>query len=396
MAEPAGGAAVVREEAGHVAELAAVHEGDRVFDRIHPDDAEHRPEDLGAGDLSLGRQPVQHRRTHEEAVLEARDPSAPAVHDGAGVFRVHGLTDQPFDPLAACAPDDRSHVHRVVEPGAHHPALGGGADEVPEGLMSAAHRDRQRGGQTPLSGAPEGALGHRPDRGLDIGVLKYHHRVLGPALTLHPLSIVSGLRVHGPGHRRRAHEAHRGDVRMVEKRRDRLPAAVGHLNHAGGKPRFFEKRRYPVHRERRLLGRLHDHRVAAGERAGQEPERDHRREVERRDHRDHPDRLADHELVDAAGDVLEHPALHQRGNSAGHLHVFDGPPQLAAGLGQRLAALGGHNSRDFLEIALEEGLQPEKRLHPVTGRRLPPFAKRFPGARHRPAHVLGSGQRDPG
>ena len=276
VAEAAGGATVVREEARHVAELAAVHESDRVLDGVHPDDAEHRPEDLGAGDLSLGRQPVQHRRTHEEAVLETRNPGSPAVHHRPGVLPVHGLTDQLFDALAALVPDHRTHVHRLVEPGAHHPALGGGAHQVPEGFMGAAHGDRQRRGQTPLTRAPEGALGNRPDRRLDVGVFEHHHRVLGPALALDAFPVAGGLRVDGPGHRRRADETHRGDVRMLQQRGDRLPPAVDDLHHPRGESASV---RSCV--TRCIVSGVFSEGfmttvLPQAERVGQKPERDHR------------------------------------------------------------------------------------------------------------------------
>ena len=80
-------------------------------------------------------------------------------------------------------------------------------------------------------------------------------------------------------------------------------------------------------------------RVAAGDRVGQEPERDHAGEVERRDGRDDADRLADHQLVDARGDVLEVAAHHQRRDAGGDFDVLDAALQLAFGLGERLAAL---------------------------------------------------------
>ena len=55
--------------------------------------------------------------------------------------------------------------------------------------------------------------------------------------------------------------------------------------------------------------------------------------------RDDADRLADHQLVDARGDVLEVAAHHQRRDAGGDLDVLDAALQLAFGLGERLAAL---------------------------------------------------------
>src|ERR1700692_4888630 len=75
--------------------------------------------------------------------------------------------------------------------------------------------------------------------------------------------------------------------------------AVTAVEPAGGKARLDEKLRKP-HRHRRVaLGRLEDEGVAAGERRGELPHRDHGREIERRDAGDHPERLAHGIKVDA-------------------------------------------------------------------------------------------------
>src|SRR5690606_40092975 len=86
----------------------------------------------------------------------------------------------------------------------------------------------------------------------------------------------------------------------------------------------------------------------------QEPQRHHRRKVERRDGGDHADRLPHDGAVDVRRDVLETVA-HQHGRSAArHLDAFDGAAHAAARLVERLAVLFGDLPRDAIEMILEQ------------------------------------------
>ena len=107
------------------------------------------------------------------------------------------------------------------------------------------------------------------------------------------------------------------------------------------------------HGGRHFLAGLEDEAVAAGDGVGQEPERDHAGEVERRDGGDDAERLAQHMLVDATGDVFGVVAHHQRGNARRHLDVLDAAPQLALRLRQRLAALLRRQAGDLVKVFFE-------------------------------------------
>ena len=69
-------------------------------------------------------------------------------------------------------------------------------------------------------------------------------------------------------------------------------------------------------RQRVALGGLEDERVAGRNRKRQEPERDHRREVEGGDRGDDADGLAHHLDVHAAGDAFERLPLEEVGDAA--------------------------------------------------------------------------------
>ena len=113
--------------------------------------------------------------------------------------------------------------------------------------------------------------------------------------------------------------------------------------------------------------------AAASDGVGQEPQRNHAREVERGDRRHHPQRLTDHDLVDPAGDVFVVVALDQRRHAAGDLDVLDAATDLAARLSQSLAALGGQDPGQVFETLLQGLLEGEEVLHPLGDRRAPPL-----------------------
>ena len=114
---------------------------------------------------------------------------------------------------------------------------------------------------------------------------------------------------------------------------------------------------------------LEDERVAAGDRVRQEPERDHRREVERRDRGDDADRLTPHLDVDSAGDALERLALQQGGDAAGGLGRLDPAADLAARVVERLAHVLGDELRQLLAIGPERLAEGEHRAGALGDRR---------------------------
>ena len=72
-----------------------------------------------------------------------------------------------------------------------------------------------------------------------------------------------------------------------------LLAAVHKLGNAGRQPGLFEDLKEPGTGRGSFLAWLQDETVAAGNGVRQEPKRNHPREIERRDGRDHAERLAE-------------------------------------------------------------------------------------------------------
>ena len=180
---------------------------------------------------------------------------------------------------------------------------------------------------------------------------------------------------------------------MVDDRVDRLAAAVDDVEHAGWQARLEGGCGDQVGRQRHLVARLEHKGVAAGDRQGPHPERNHRREVEGRNPRDHAKRLADRVAVDATGHVLERLSHQEARNPAGELDVFQAAADVAAGLGQGLAMLAGHALSELVEAVFEHHLEPEENPGPVDWGRLHPGREGRGGRLDGLVDRLGTGQR---
>ncbi len=146
-------------------------------------------------------------------------------------------------------------------------------------------------------------------------------------------------------------------------------------------------------RPRVLLGGLEDEAVAAGDRVGQEPERDHRREIERGDRGDDADRLAHQLDVDPGGDPLQSLALQQVRDRRRRLDRLDPPPDLAVGVGQRLAHVGGDQRRQLLAAGQQAVAQRQDRPRSLLRRHRAPAGLRRSGGLGRSADLGRAAQR---
>ena len=139
------------------------------------------------------------------------------------------------------------------------------------------------------------------------------------------------------------------------------------------------------------LGRLEDEGVAGGNRVGQIPERNHARKIEGCNGGDDAERLTDHHLVDAAGDVFEVVALHHHRNAAGDFDILDAAPHFGLRFSEGLAVFLRDDAGDVVDMIFEQHLQFEKRLDAVFGRGAAPFGKRCGGGFDSLIHFLRIG-----
>ena len=139
--------------------------------------------------------------------------------------------------------------------------------------------------------------------------------------------------------RRRAHEAHRGDVGIRQQRVDRDLIAVDHVEHARRQAGFGQQLREPQRAARILLRRLQHEGVAARDGDRKHPQRHHRREIERRDPRADSHGLPQRPRVDAAAHGVRELTFQQMRNAARELDNFDAARDFAARIGKHLAML---------------------------------------------------------
>ena len=127
-----------------------------------------------------------------------------------------------------------------------------------------------------------------------------------------------------------------------------------------------------LHGEGNALAGLEDHGVAGGDSVRKKPEGNHGREIESGDGGDDAERLANHDFVNAAGDVFEVITLHHHGNAAGDFDVFDSAAEFGFGFGESFAVFDGYKSAEFVDMLFKEHFEFEERLDAVLGRSAAP------------------------
>ena len=139
--------------------------------------------------------------------------------------------------------------------------------------------------------------------------------VLRAAQRLHALAVARRFGRHGAQRAEPTNEM-AATSGWLDQRVDRLPRAVDDVQHALGKAGLEEQLGQPHRAQRRPLRRLEDEGVAGHDRDGQHPQRDHHREVERRNARAHPERIPVEVLVDVAAHAAQRATLQQRRRAA--------------------------------------------------------------------------------
>ena len=178
-------------------------------------------------------------------------------------------------------------------------------------------------GETALTGASEGGVGDDFGGLLGVGIGKNDDVILGAALALYALAAGGAASIDVFGYRRGADKADGADKRVIEERINRGLAAVDQVDDALRKACLMDEFDEARGREWHAIAGLQHNCVAGGDGVGKEPQRDHQREIERRDDRGDPQGLANHDFVDAGRDVFQRVALHEHRNSAGDLDVFN-------------------------------------------------------------------------
>ena len=172
--------------------------------------------------------------------------------------------------------------------------------------------------------------------------------------------------------RGRPDEAHRLDARVREDRVDRGLVAMDDAEDARRQPGFGEELGTELRRRRILLRRLEDEGIAARDGEREHPHRHHRREVERRDAGDDPERLPDGVAVDVGRHVLGELALEEVRQAAGELDHLESAADLAHRVRQHFAVLARQDLGEVALAALDELAEGEEDARPGSERRPAP------------------------
>ena len=181
---------------------------------------------------------------------------------------------------------------------------------------------------------------------------------------------------------------------MLEQRVDGELVAVHDVEDAVRDAGLLQQLGRPQRRGRILLGRLEHERVPACERGRPHPHGHHGGEVERRDPGDDAERLADRVDVDAGRGLLGEVALEQRRDAAGELDHLEPARDLAEGVGEHLAVLGGQDPGDLLATVVDELANPEQELGALRQRDGAPGGERRLRRLHGRIDLLHGGEVD--
>ena len=213
--------------------------------------------------------------------------------------------------LAVRLRDDRAHRHAGLEAVADLDLLRLVHELLDHDVVGGADAEHDAVREAALAGAAEARLGAHLRGARHVGVRHHEHEVLRAAQGLHALALLGAALVDVVRDRRAADERHAGDARVVEDARPPRPSrrAPGSRRPRGSRHSCSSSKMRLCESGTRSLG-LTMNVLPQAIACGRNHIGHHRREVERRDRREHAHRLAVGVAVDAGRDVLERAALH--------------------------------------------------------------------------------------
>ncbi len=254
------------------------------------------------------------------------------------------------------------------------------------------HRDRDR--HAALTRRTVGGADQGVDSLVQIGVRHHHKMILRAAERLHALAALRRFRIDVFRDRRGPDKRQRRDVRVFDQCIHGHLVAVHNVEHAVRQTGFLQQFSNAQRRRRVTLRRLQHERVAAGERDGEHPHRHHHREIERRDPRDHAQRLTQIPVVDAAADLVGEIGLQQIRNAAGELDDFDTADHFALRVREHLAVFTRDQHGKFVVVLVQQFLELEQNASALDRRGFAPGGKSGLRGLDRRVHFLDRRQSD--
>ena len=383
--EPTRGSAVVGEDRGAVAILRRVDESEPLVVGGHAHNGEHRSEDLVLVDIRIGGDVVDERGSEPESARLTVDLDTATVdHEGSPVTR--GDVEVAGDLVAVLLGDERSHVAvagTVADLQPSHPR----GDLSDQFIGDRLDRNHDTDGHASLPRRTETGVHGRVGDEVEVCVGQHEHVVLGTTEGLHPLARRCRCLVDVLGDRSRTDKADGGDIRMVQQGVDRLLIAVHHVQHAIRKPGLREQLGHENRGRRVFLARLQHHRVSQRDRKGEEPQRHHRRKVERADDPDHAERLAGRVDVDACRHVLAVLPFRKVRRCSRELHHLEASGDFPESIGEHLAVLVREDGGQLLLASVEQLAEREHHTLALRPRRTRPGGESRLRRLHRHVHI---------
>ena len=218
-----------------------------------------------------------------------------------------------------------------------------------------------------------------------------HHVVLGAGEALHPLHVAGTGFVYVLSDRNRTDKGYGLDGRISQQGINLLFGTVNHLQYTLGCAGLLKQLGQAGWCQRVLLGRFQNKGVAAGNGHGEHPQRDHGREVERRNAGTHPQRLDPGMGIYLAGHVFNGLAHHQGSHVGGVFHHFNAAPDIAFGVVKGLAGFLGQDLGDFVVMFFKQRLITQHHPCSLRNRGFLPAFEHFTGVINRLTHLVGSG-----
>ncbi len=214
-----------------------------------------------------------------------------------------------------------------------------------------------------------------------IGIGKRDQRILAAEFEHHGFERVGCRLHHRAAGRHRADQRDHGDVGMRGERGAGFAAAGHEIEHAGRQD-VADQLGEAERGQRRLFRRLHHHRIAGGERGRGLAGAEHERVVERNDAADDAARLA-HREVHHARSHRDRGAFHLGDEAGIELDLRRGDGGVLDHLGERIAAIGGVDQRQFLGVVAQHSGDALQQPRPLERRRVAPGRERRLGRAHR-------------
>ena len=219
------------------------------------------------------------------------------------------------------------------------------------------HRHHQGNGHAAFTAGAIGGTHEGVDGVGNVGVGHDHGVVFSATQSLHPLAMGAARGVDVLGNGGGAHEADGGHARVGEQRVHGFFVTVHHVQHTRWQAGLQGQFSHQQSAAGVALRGFQDEGVAAGHGHGPHPQRHHHGEVERGDAGGDAQALKLAPRVDVGADVFAVLAFEQLRRVRGVFDVFNAALQLAHGVAQHFAVLGGDQRANFVGVVFQQNFE---------------------------------------